>query len=105
MAEAKRSAGLSFSVEAEHRDSEGNLIVRHITVHPPVITCIRPSCLYRYVLKSWCYTWVMLYHKYRMQHAERHRHDNIDEKYRTGEPSPQSIRQAIYEIIKLKLRR
>jgi hypothetical protein len=42
------------------------------------------------------------YHRRRVYYAEKNRHKKILERYRTGEPSPKNLWQAIHANIKLK---
>lgn len=101
---ARSGVGVSFS--SEHRNGSGELISRQATIEAPrPITCIKVSCLWRYLIKSLTYTMILLYDKQRVVYAEKHRGKEIPLKYRTGEPSPNSITQALIEILRLKLRR
>ena len=43
----------------------------------------------------------MEYHAKRVRYAEKNRDRDIPERYRTGEPAPQTIRQALIELIKI----
>jgi len=52
------------------------------------------DCLFCALLSS--------YHTRRVTYAEANRHKKILERYRTGEPSPKNIWQAIHAILKLK---
>jgi len=38
-------------------------------------------------------------------YCERHREKDIPDYYRTGEPSPETVREAVKEILKLSYRR
>ena len=83
---------------------KGQLIARSISIQQPNFPdCPRFSCLWRFPLKLFLYWLVSVYHCKRVVYAEKHRHKNIPMVYRTGEDSPQNIRQAILGIIKLKL--
>jgi hypothetical protein len=101
MPESNRKAGLRVSWGMEHRDGEGNLISRQVSVAPPQLTCVKPSCIIAYLWNSWVYSLVMLYHKRRLKYAESHRRSKILERYRTGDPSPDSFLRVIYDHIKL----
>jgi hypothetical protein len=101
MPEASYSAGFVVDWGTEHRDGKGNLISRQAMVRPPEITCVKPSCLWRYTLKSLRYTLTLLYHQYRVQYAEKYRHKEIPEYYRTGEDAPESFVGLIAGILKL----
>ena len=62
---AKASGGLAVAWGAEHRSGKGKLISRQVSITPPVINCVRITCLVRYTLKSLLYTLTCLYHRYR----------------------------------------
>jgi len=103
-------SGLATSFTATHRNGKtGQLISRQASVEAPVITCMRPRCLRRYMVKSLAYMLLMLYHKKRVNYAERKRNEDIPSKYRTGDnaPSgaPSGVFRTLWEIIKIKLRR
>ena len=84
----------------------GRLVVRMVSIEPPgLINCVKPSCLVKYIIKSWRYVLVLLYHKYRSEYAEKYPDIYILWKYRTGEDSPEGIWLTIWEIIKLRTRR
>jgi len=84
----------------------GKLVVRLGAVEPPGgIDCVRFSCLWKYLLKSLRYVLVSLYHKHRIAYAMSHRDKDIPIRYRTGEPSPDSIWEAVKAILRLKVRR
>lgn len=104
MPEASYSAGFVIDWGQEHRDGKGKLISRQAFVRPPQITCVKLSCLWRYTFCSWRYTLTLLYHEYRVKYAEKHRHDEIPEHYRTGEDTPQGIFGLAREIIKLQVK-
>jgi len=98
----KTSGGIKVSWGAVHRDKDGNLITRQLSIEPPEApTCLRPSCLWKYIRSAIFYVLVANYHARRVAYAEDRRHEKILERYRTGEPSPQTIWQAIHANIKL----
>jgi len=100
------SGGIIVSWGAEHRDGKGNLICRHISVEQPGIpTCTNFHCLWEYLKASILYTLILAYHQKRTVYAELNRHKNIPERYRTGEPSPQTFGRAFRAYIKLAIRR
>lgn len=100
--QSKVGGGLQILWGAEHRDGDGNLISRQTSFEPPVApTCLRPGCLIKYIKDAMLYTLLANYHAKRVAYAEANRHNNILERYRTGEPSPQTIWQAIHANIKL----
>ena len=99
---AKQSGGPKVSWGATHRDKDGRLISRQVSIDTPAPPdCIRISCMVRYVLDSFLYTLVALYHQRRTAYAEANRNGNILERYRTGDPGPETIWQAIHANIKL----
>ena len=82
----------------------GELIVRTYSIQPPEQPKnISFKELYRFVLRVLYSDWLSKYHTKRVKYAQKHK--NILDKYRTGEPSPETIKECIKEIIKLKLRR
>lgn len=100
---SKTISGVSVSWAGEHRDKDGNLIVRMASVgQPQPLRCIRPSCIIQYGVDTLTYALVALYHERRVQYAEANRRKVILERYRTGEPSPKNLWQALYALTKLK---
>ncbi len=96
-------SGFRIGWGAEHRDGGGKLITRQVMIPPPVAPqCLNPRCLWKYLRDSVFYALVANYHMRRTAYAEANRHREILERYRTGEPSPQTIWQAIHANIKLK---
>ena len=101
----KANSGSGMMVEwgAEHRDGDGNLISRQMSIEPPAPPkCIRPSCLWKYVWDTITYALILNYHARRTKYAEAYRHKDILERYRTGEPSPETLWQAIHANLKLR---
>jgi len=93
-------------VEAEHRDGRGNLIARSISIQAPSPpTCFRFSCLWKFYRKVVLCWLLSIYHKKRVNYAEKKRHKKIPMKYRTGDDSPKTVRGTIWGIIKLSVRR
>ena len=93
-------------VEAEHRDGQGNLIARSVSIQgPDPPACTRPSCIWEFFKDSLFSALISIYHTRRVTYAEKKRHKKIPIKYRTGENAPTNIRGAILALIKLKLRR
>ncbi|KKN56933.1 hypothetical protein LCGC14_0567250 [marine sediment metagenome] len=98
----KTGGGIGILWEAEHRDGDGNLISRQASISVPVQpTCIKPSCLLKYLYQAITYVLICSYHARRTAFAESHRNTKILERYRTGEPSPKTMWQAIHANIKL----
>ena len=99
---SRSGTGLYIQWGAEHRDGAGNLISRQASIAPPEAPkCLRPPCLLKYMKDALLYSLVANYHARRVAYAEANRHKVILERYRTGEPSPQTIWQAIHANIKL----
>lgn len=95
-------SGIIVSWGATHRDKEGNVIVRFASVASPAPPeCVRLSCLWSYLIESLTFTLVVSYHRRRISYAEANRHKKILERYRTGEPSPQTFWQALLANTKL----
>ena len=102
---APAGAGISLGYESEHR-SNGKLVVRMVSIPPPApLTCPSFKCYLRYVGRVIRYGFILGYHKRRVAYCEQHRYEDIPEHYRTGDPSPVTVREAVREIIKLSLRR
>jgi len=81
----------------------GQLIARSVSIQPPPPPqCVSPRCLFKFVLDTLFCALLSSYHARRMAYAEKNRHNKILERYRTGEPSPKNIWQAIHANIKLK---
>lgn len=99
------SGGTVISVAAEHRNGKGELIARSVSIQAPTVPkCKRWKCLWKFF---WEVTYCGLlsnYHMKRVVYAEKNRHKDIPQKYRTGEDSPKNIRQAIFAIFKLSIR-
>ena len=82
----------------------GRLIVKTYSVQPPrPPTCLKPGCIWRFMLRVEYCDLLVAYHAERVKYATQHRHKHIPEKYRTGEPSPSNIKETIKAIIKLKI--
>jgi len=80
----------------------GRLVVRQAIVQAPdPPTCLRPGCVLRYLKDSLTYALVASYHSRRVHFAETHRGKSILERYRTGEPGPKTLWQALHANIKL----
>ncbi len=100
--QSKTGGGVGVKWGATHRDGKGTLISRQMSIEPPAPpTCLTPRCLLRYVKAAVFYSLLGTYHARRVAYAEANRYKDILERYRTGEPSPQNIWQAIHANIKL----
>lgn len=85
---------------------KGVLISRQVSFDVPgAPSCPRPSCLWGYFKSVVFYVLLILYHEQRVAYAEAHRHDEILEKYRTGIPTPVTIRQALCANLAISFRR
>lgn len=99
---SKTGMGLAVSWGAIHRDKSGNIISQQLSIVPPEApTCLRLGCLWEYLKDALLYALLALYHERRVAYAEINRHKVILERYRIGEPAPQTIWQAIHANIKL----
>ncbi len=80
----------------------GNLIVRFAGIAPPPLPdCVKLSCLWSYLIESLTFALIVSYHRRRVAYAEANRYRKILERYRTGEPSPETLWQALHANIKL----
>jgi len=84
---------------------KGQLISRPISIQAPdPPQCISPRCLFRFVVDSLFMALLSSYHYRRVAYAERNRPEKgekILDRYRTGEPAPKNLWQAIHANIKL----
>jgi len=100
------NSGTRITVEAEHRDGQGNLIAKSVSIQAPSVPrCLRLKCLWKFLLEVILCSLLSVYHAKRVVYAEGNRHKEIPQKYRTGENSPTNIKQAIWDIIKISSRR
>ena len=100
---SRLGGGLGMTWHAVHRTGDGRLIDDQVKIPvPQEPNCIKPSCLWKYVIDSIRYALIVNYHMKRSAYAQANPHKEILERYRTGEPSPQTIWQAIHANIKLK---
>ena len=96
------TSGLSVTCGAEHRDGKGNLVSQQKTLTPPEPPqCLTPKCLWAYEKRALLYALCANYNARRVAYAEANRGKKILERYRTGEPFPQTIWQAIHANMKL----
>ncbi len=103
MPEALTGSGFKSWYQADHRDGAGNLISTSVSVQPPAPpTCLSLRCIAKFFRDSLFCALLSAYHSRRVQYAEANRHKKILERYRTGNPSPSTIWQAIHANIKLK---
>ncbi len=118
MSTATIGSGMQVEYTMEHRDGTGKLIYREASVMMPQLppapdppTC--PDCieLYKKKLDVWAayckdkmddFKAIREYHEVRHAFCNRHRHEEIEEKYRTGQPAPITRAEAIREIKKLR---
>ncbi len=87
----------------------GILIARVVSIQAPAPPqCTRFKCLWKFVMDSLFIGYLSSYHRRRVTYAQKNRPDKgkkILEKYRTGEPAPKTLWQAIKAILILKFRR
>ena len=87
----------------------GHLIVKHVSIHAPnPPQCIKFKCLWKFFIDTLFTAYLAKYHQKRVTYAQKNRPEkggNILEKYRTGEPAPKTLWQAIKDILILKFRR
>ena len=85
---------------------EGQLIARPYSIQvPDPPQCLSFKCLGRFMLDSLFIAFLSSYHRRRVAYAEANRPEKgkvILDRYRTGEPSPKNLWQAIHANIKLK---
>lgn len=103
MTRASIGSGVGITWGAEHKDGKGNLITRQVSIEPPAPpACIKPSCLLRYLKDALLFALICSYHARRVAYAEANRNKDILVRYRSGEPSPQTLWQAIHANMKLR---
>ena len=94
-------AGIDIRWGAEHKAGD-RLISRQVSIEAPAPPhCITLPCLIKYLRDALLFALVAAYHQRRVGYAESNREKDILERYRTGEPSPQTIWGAIHANIKL----
>ena len=99
---AETGSGIGITWGAEHKDKDGRLITRQVSIQPPPPPqCIRPKCLIKYLWASLTFALIASYHARRTAYAEKNRHKEILERYRTGEPTPENFWQALHANLKL----
>jgi len=85
---------------------EGQLIARPYSIQAPdPPQCLSLKCLGKFMRDSLFVALLSSYHRRRVAYAEANRPEKgkkILERYRTGEPSPQNLWEAIHANIKLK---
>lgn len=83
----------------------GQLIVRPTTIQAPdPPQCISLKCLWKFIMDSLFVAYLSSYHRRRVAYAVANRPEKgkkILERYRTGEPSPKTLWQAIHANLKL----
>jgi len=85
---------------------QGRLIVKTYSIQAPKPPQgANPKCLWQFFLRVMFCSLLSTYHRKRVEYATHNRYKNMPAKYRSGEPSPQNIKEAIKAIIKLKLGR
>ena len=112
--------GMASEYTVEVRKADGRLFYQESSVMFPTLppmpaepTCYTKECINAYKKKFdvWAaeckkladfYKILCEYHKERCKYCMKHRDEIIDNKYRTGVPSPQTIDEAKREIEKLR---
>jgi len=82
----------------------GQLIAKPISMQAPNPPhCIHFRCICKFIMDSLYAVHLSLYHKRRVAYAEKNRPERktIQEKYRTGDPAPENLWQAIVANFKL----
>ena len=101
--QADTGGGVGVTWGAAHRNGAGELISQQRSITPSAIpTCLTFSCLVKYWKEATFYALVCNYDRRRTAYSEANRDKVILERYRTGEPFPKTIWQAIHANIKLK---
>ncbi len=83
----------------------GHLTVRTFPIQAPTPPqCISFRCLWKFIIDSLFVAYLSSYHRRRVEYAEKNKPQNkqILERYRTGEPSPKNLWQAIHANLKLR---
>ena len=81
---------------------QGRLIVRLFSIQPPPPPqCMAFKCMVKFFKDTLLSALLASYHRRRVFYATTNRRKKILERYRTGEPSPQNIWQAIHANLKL----
>ena len=113
------TGGVETKYEIDVRNKDGVLYYHEATVplelpeKPPDPTCFTVQCINEYMKKfsKWAeecekivefHKALCEYHSLRCEYCMEHKNEKIDEKYITGEPSPQTIEEAKAEISKLR---
>jgi len=87
----------------EHRGKDGELITQSVSPTPPAAPqCLTPSCMWRYWKDATFYVLLCSYNRRRVMYCEANRGKEILERYRTGEPQPKTLWEAVHANIKLK---
>lgn len=82
---------------------KGRLIARVMNVRAPdPPACLSVKCLFDYFRECLLCALIASYHSRRIQYAEKNRNGKILDRYRTGDPSPKTIWQAVHANIKLR---
>lgn len=84
----------------------GQLIARPMSIYAPdPPSCLSFRCLWKFIIDSLYSAFLSSYHRRRTAYAEANRPEKgkkILERYRTGEPAPQNLWEAIHANIKLR---
>ena len=82
---------------------QGRLIARTYAINAPHLKSFSFKDIREFIIANEYCAILSAYHTERVEYATKHRHKYMPDKYRTGEPSPQNIKQSIKAIIGLKL--
>lgn len=97
------TGGVKWSWAAEHATKDGTVISRMILIGAPLApTCLTPSCVWQYWKDATFYALLCNYNERRVAYCEANRGKKLLDRYRTGEPQPETIWQAVHANIKLK---
>jgi len=119
MMPASTTGGMATEFAIDVRKKDGSLFYHEATIKSPELPappqfpdgCVNCIDKYKADLDFWVayckkeadlFKAIHDYHSARTDYCMKHRNDEIDEKYITGEPSPQTIEEAKKEITKLR---
>ena len=100
---SKASIPLSVSYRAAHYGKGGNLISRQATVEAPQWPAC--NCLFPYLWGLVRFAVLQMYHKYRVEYAEKKRRAHIPEHFRTGEHPPRTVPGTLLAAVQFQFRR
>ena len=81
----------------------GRLIVKTYSIQPPnPPQCLSFRCLYQFFRDTLFCALLSNYHRRRVAYATGNRNKDILTRYRTGEPSPDTMWEVVHALLKLK---